>query len=57
MAAAIVRQIICRFVRFNTTLFFTFVKSFGTDTNAIHLPMIGNNTGQGCVHFRHLSFL
>ena len=24
----------CRFVRFKTTLFFTFVKSLGTDTNA-----------------------
>ena len=35
MAAAADRQISCLFVRFNTTLFFTFVRSFGTLTNAI----------------------
>ena len=35
MAAAADRKISWLFVRFNTTLFFTFVRSFGTLTNAI----------------------
>ena len=41
MAAAADRQMSCLFVRFNTTLFFTFVRSLGTLTNAINLHARG----------------
>ena len=44
MAAAAVRQITCLFVRFKITLFFTFVRSFGTDTYAIIIFLLQAET-------------
>lgn len=55
MAAAADRQMSCLFVRFKTTLFFTFVRSFGTLTNAIK-SHAGETYPLQAAHFSGCSF-
>lgn len=55
MAAAADRQMSCLFVRFKTTLFFTFVRSFGTLTNAIK-SHAGETYPLQSAHFSGCSF-